>query len=209
MSHNADMRPISSPILWLLCCFPAIQAPAQTAVRVSAQVGSFHVAVANFFGVPQREVIVIRERRIPDDEIPVALFIAQYARVAPAAVVDLRLRGRSWWDISVHFGIGPDVYYVPVAVAPGPPYGKAYGYYRKPRNQWRTIVLADTDIVNLVNLRFLSGHYRVPPERVVALRSKNKGFIAIHAELGTGRQAGRADDVGKGAGKGKGKGHSK
>ena len=54
---------------------------AQTNVSVSARIGDFHVAVANYYEVPEREVIVIRERRIRDDEIPVALFIARQARV--------------------------------------------------------------------------------------------------------------------------------
>ena len=106
----------------------ADRAHAQTAVSASVQIGDFHVTVANYYRVPEREVIVLRERRIPDDEIPVALFIAQRAAVPPASIVDLRLRGDSWWEISVRFGIEPDVYYVPVAVTPGPPYGKAYGH---------------------------------------------------------------------------------
>ena len=71
----------------------ADRAHAQTAISASVQIGDFHVAVANYYRVPEREVIVLRERRIPDDEIPVALFIAQRAVVAPATIVDLRLRG--------------------------------------------------------------------------------------------------------------------
>ena len=209
MHHNANMRLKSSLVAWPLLFLPALATPAETAVSVSGQVGGFHISVANYFGLPEREVILLRERRIPDNEIPVVLFIAQQARVAPAAVMDFRQRGTSWWDISVHFGIGPDLYYVPVVGAPGPPYGKAYGYYKKPRDQWRTIVLDDADIVNLVNLRFLSGHHKVPPERVIDLRSKNKGFVSIHADLGTGRPYRRADNVWKGAGNGKGKGHKK
>src|SRR5688572_20158980 len=57
----------------------ADRAHAQTPFSVSAHIGDFHVAVANYYHVPEREVIVIRERRIPDDEIPVALFIARHA----------------------------------------------------------------------------------------------------------------------------------
>ena len=149
--------------LSLLAVAPAIgdRADAQTAFSVSAHIGDFHVAVANYYRVPEREVIVIRERRIPDDEIPVALFIARHASVPWATVVNMRLRGHSWWDISVRFGLAPEVYYVPVAVTPGPPYGRALGHYKKKgRQQWKTIVLSDADIVNLVELRFLSEHYR-------------------------------------------------
>ena len=134
----------------------AERAFAQTAYSVSANIGNFHVAVANYYQVPEREVIVIRERRIPDDEIPVALFIARHAGVPWGRVVDMRMRGDSWWDISVRLGVRPDVYYVPVTVVSGPPYGRALGHYKnKHRKQWSTIVLSDADMVNLVELQFL------------------------------------------------------
>lgn len=185
------------------------RAHAQTAISASVQIGDFHVAVANYYRVPEREVIILRERRIPDDEIPVALFIAQRAAVRPATIVDLRLRGNSWWDISVHFGLEPDVYYVPVAVTPGPPYGKAYGHYKKPRNRWNTIVLSDADIVNLVQLRFLSDHYHVPPERIIELRRDQGDFVAIHVEVSGRRSAGAKGDHRGSNGNGRGRGRGR
>jgi hypothetical protein len=198
----------------------AASAHAQTAFSVSAHIGDFHVAVANYYHVPEREVIVIRERRIPDDEIPVALFIARHAGVPWMRVVDMRLRGDSWWNISVRLGVSPDVYYIPVAVAPGPPYGRALGHYKnKHRKQWSTIVLSDADVVNLVELRFLSEHYKVPPERIIELRGKDRDFVAIHSEVrGRGNAGGgnagggrdvktsRDDDSRGNAGRGKGRG---
>jgi hypothetical protein len=201
----------------LLAISPALgdRAGAQTAVSVSARIGDFHVAVANYYHVPEREVVVIRERRIPDDEIPVALFIAREASVPWARVVEMRLRGDSWWNISVRFGLGPDVYYVPVAVTPGPPYGRALGHYKKKhRKEWRTIVLTDADIVNLVELRFLTEHYRVAPERVIALRSDDRDFVAIHADVRGRRSRDSHDDDDdhdgdKHGGRGKGRGHGK
>src|SRR5688572_3790044 len=96
----------------MLVSVAALPLQSETAVAVSAQTGNFQLAVSSFFGVPNREVVVIRERRIPDDEIPLALFISQHAHVPPASVVELRTRGKSWWDISMHFGVGPEVYYV-------------------------------------------------------------------------------------------------
>ena len=193
------------------------RADAQTPFSVSAHIGDFHVAVANYYHVPEREVIVIRERRIPDDEIPVALFIARHAGVPWGRVVDMRLRGDSWWNISVRLGVSPDVYYVPVAVVSGPPYGRALGHYKKKhRKEWRTIVLTDADVVNLVELRFLSEHYRVPPERIIELRGKNRDFVAIHSEVRGGKNSDRRDDGegnsqgnGKRSGKGNGKGRGR
>jgi hypothetical protein len=203
-------------VLSVVTVAPAIgadHASAQTAFSVSAHIGDFHVAVANYYHVPEREVVVIRERRIPDDEIPVALFIASRAGVPWARVVDMRLRGDSWWNISVRLGLGPEVYYVPVAVMPGPPYGRALGHYKKKhRKEWRTIVLTDADVVNLVELRFLSEHYGVPPERIIELRNHDRDFVAIHAEVrgkgdhGRGGEARTSEDY-RGKGKGRGKGH--
>jgi len=192
----------------------AERAFAQTAYSVSANIGNFHVAVANYYQVPEREVIVIRERRIPDDEIPVALFIARHAGVPWGRVVDMRLRGDSWWNISVRLGVQPDVYYVPVTVVSGPPYGRALGHYKnKHRKQWSTIVLSDADMVNLVELQFLSEHYRVAPERIIEMRGRDRDFVAINAEFRGGSGGGgkgRDDQDGNSQGKGKGsKGHGK
>ena len=178
----------------LASIFPSRVTSAQTAVSVSAQIGDFHIAVANYYHVPEREVVVIREQRISDDELPVVLFIAREARVPPARVIEMRQRGRSWWDISVHFGLRPDVYYVPVAYAPGPPYGRAYGHYKKPRSQWKTIVLADDDVVNLVQLRFLSEHYRIPPEQVMEARGRNQHVTVMYSDIGKRHRAGHTDD---------------
>ncbi len=192
----------------------ADRAFAQTAFSVSAHIGDFHVAVANYYEVPEREVIVIRERRIPDDEIPVALFIARHAGVPWTRVVDMRLRGDSWWDISVRLGVSPEVYYVPVAVVSGPPYGRALGHYKKKhRKEWRTIVLTDADVVNLVELRFLSEHYHVAPERIIELRGKDRDFVAINYEVrGRGKDSDRRDNEdgnSQGNGKRSNKGHGK
>ena len=192
----------------------ADRAFAQTAFSVSAHIGDFPVAVANYYQVPEREVIVIRERRIPDDEIPVALFIARHAGVPWTRVVDMRLRGDSWWDISVRLGVSPEVYYVPVAVVSGPPYGRALGHYKKKhRKEWRTIVLTDADVVNLVELRFLSDHYHVAPERIIELRGKDRDFVAINYEVrGRGKDSDRRDNQdgnSQGNGKRSNKGHGK
>jgi hypothetical protein len=204
------MRQSARVLLVMGALFVPDRVDAQTPFSVSAQVGNFHVAVANYYQVPQREVIVLRERRIRDDELPVVLFIAQRARVRPATIVDMRLRGMSWWDISVRYGIRPEVYYVPVVVTPGPPYGKAWGHYKKkPRKQWDTIVLADDEVVNLVHVRFLSDYYDVPPERVIEVRGHHPDYVAVNYEVARGRSGHHDDDDDQGEDRGNGKGKGK
>jgi hypothetical protein len=147
-------------------------------------VKGFYLAIGETYRVPEKEVMVIRERRIPDDELPVVFFIARLGRVNSSAVVEFRLGGKSWFEVARHFGVGPDAFYVEFRDEPAPPYGKAWGYYRKhPRSQWNRIVLADDDVINLVNLRFMTERYRCTPDEVVKLRASKKGFIAIHSEV--------------------------
>ena len=204
------MRQSARVLLVMGALFVPDRVDAQTPFSVSAQVGNFHVAVANYYQVPQREVIVLRERRIRDDELPVVLFIAQRASVTPATIVDMRLRGMSWWDISVRYGIRPEVYYVPVVVTPGPPYGKAWGHYKKkPRKQWDTIVLADDEVVNLVHVRFLSDYYDVPPERVIEVRGHHPDYVAVNYQVARGRSGHHDDDDDQGEDRGNGKGKGK
>lgn len=154
-----------------------------TSMTVAARVSDFQSAVSDYFHVTARDVAVIRDRRIRDEDLPVVLFIAQRASLAPATVVDLRLRGYSWWDISVRYHLDAEAYYVPVAGTPGPPFANAYGYYRKPRSQWNTIVLADADVVNLVNLLFLTEHYHVSAQRVIEVRGRSGDFVAVEHEV--------------------------
>ena len=130
-------------------------------------------------------------------KIPVVFFIAQRAHVAPSTICDMRLQGESWMEISLHFGLGPEVYYVPVSEVYGDPYEQVYTYYReKPRTEWRTIRLSDDDIVNVVNLRFVSEQQGYDPPQVMKMRSEGKSFMKINEEV-KARKHGRGDERGK------------
>jgi hypothetical protein len=186
-------------------------------------VNGFHLSVGDYYHVPEREVLVVRKRGIPDDELPVVFLLASRARVAPGAIIDLRLGGMSWMDITLRHHLTPEIYYVPVNGAKvGPPYGKAYGHYKKhPKNDWKKIRLSDSDVVNMANLKFMSEHYGYPPEKVMQMRSEGQRFVAINDSIQKEKHGKHAkhkdsdfDDDGGGkekdkqekhAGKGKGK----
>lgn len=196
---------------------------AQKQVDVGVSIGdkglkSFYLSIEEYYKVPEREVIVIKERRIPDEEIPVVFYIAKRARVTPETIIDLRLGGMTWIDITFRYGLSPEIFYVPVkeveVVEIGPPYGKAYGYYKnKPKKEWKSIVFTDDDVINLVNLRFISEHYGYPPEAVIKMRSKGKSFVTLNDEVRLEKKERKGkhseSERGKGGGKGKGKGKSK
>jgi hypothetical protein len=175
-------------------------------------VKGFYLAVGDFYRVPERDVVRVRERRVRDDELPVVFFLATRAQVAPDVIIDLRIgEGRSWLEIGARYGLGPEVYYVPLERDPGPPYGKAYGYYKnKPRKSWNEIALSDADIVNLVNLKFVSGQYGYSADQVAAMRAKGDNFVNIHGKVkaskakNSGAKQASTGEKGKGSpGKGK------
>lgn len=187
------MRPAIALLTLALLSFTAPVAYSDTRMDIGASftnggMSGFYFALGDYYRVPERDVMFIRDRHIPDYDIPVVLFIAQRAHVAPGAIMDLRLSGRSWMDITLHFGLGPDIYYVPVKKVYGPPYGHAYGHYKnKHRKDWHKIRLADHEVVDMVNLRFMSEHYGRPPEEVMRMRSGGKNFSAINDEFRRGK----------------------
>lgn len=164
-----------------------MSSPARASVDIGISIGDegirdFYLSIGDYYHVPEREVIIIRERNIPDEEIPVVFFLAKRARVSPAGIVDLRLRGMTWMDITLHYHLTPEIFYVPVKVRP--PYGKAYGHYlNKPRKKWKRIVLRDDDVVDLVNLKFISEHYRYPAAEVMKKRFDGWNFVMIHDDV--------------------------
>jgi hypothetical protein len=144
----------------------------------------FHLSVGSHYGIARVEVEKVRRRSLPDDDVAVVLFIAKRAGMAPIKIADLRLKGLSWMDITLKFGLTAEIYHVAFQADPGPPYGKAYGYYKNtPRKKWGKISLADVDIINLVNLKVLVEQHGVAPTKLLKMKKSGKSFAGINADL--------------------------
>ncbi len=166
----------------------------------------FYLAIGDHYGVAPQRAVDLRDRyRCADEDVPVVYFIAARAHVEPSAVISLRIQRMSWLDIAFHYHLTPDIFFVPVSAEPvGPPYGHAYGYYRKygPSRNWKKVALSDREVVDLVNLRFMSEHYRMSPEAVMAMRAREGKFVVINDEIQKGHAKGQGNNQ-KGNGKGK------
>lgn len=144
----------------------------------------FYLAIGDHYEVKEKEVVFVREQKVPDDELPVVFFLSRHAGVAPAIVVKLRLGGKSWMDIAFHYGLTAEIFYVQFDGDPGPPYGKAWGHFKKKkRTDWGSIRFTDVDIVNFVNLKFVSEKYGHTPAEIVKMRAKGDNFVAIHKKV--------------------------
>lgn len=127
-------------------------------------------AVAEFFEMPQNEVSILAEWRLPPDEIPVVIFVARRAGISPEALVALRESGRAWGDLTRRYRVDASHFHVPLPNAADPgPLAAAYEQFRSvPTARWREIALGDGDIVGLVNLRVLAQTLGQPPERILS-----------------------------------------
>ncbi|MFQ5669021.1 MAG: hypothetical protein ACE5HD_00720 [Acidobacteriota bacterium] len=113
----------------------------------------------------------------PERDLPVLLFLASESGRPLSFILDLRLAGASWWEIRARLGVHPDRILVPLSHDPGPPYGKAYGYYRKhPGHRRSAIVVNDSEFADWVGVRILSKAYGVEPSVVLEARRSGTSF---------------------------------
>jgi hypothetical protein len=204
----------------------AAQLPAPPGLPAPPPLPDLQVAVHATFGLPEPEIGHLLQGGLPDEDLPVVGFLSVQLGQPVETIVKLHRTGLTFLDIALKFGHGPELFYVPFDADPGPPYGRAWGYYHNtPRARWRTIRLPDVDVVNLVNLRLCSDYYGVRPARIVELRRGGHRFGEIHRTLAdeTGRHGhgekgehgkrhpqkakGHGKDGGHGHGKGGGHGH--
>lgn len=164
-----------------------------------------------------------------DDYAPVAAFIAAKAVVSPAEVNKIFINSnKDWYKVMLHFNIAPSSLFLPVPANynVGPPYGNAYGYWKKHRkNPHYNIVLNSNDIFNLVNLNIIHSYYKTPVTDIIKYRGEGNSFKWIiknqHAyknkvkvqikekNQGQGKDKDKGNDKDKDNGKDKDKGKGK
>lgn len=171
----------------LLMVFLAVDSRAEVNIGLSADqdgIKEFYLSVGTHYGAREADIEKVRARSLPDDEMAVVFFLSNRLEMSPIFLVDLRLSGKSWLEITLKYGLSPEIYYVKFASDPGPPYGKAWGHYKNtPRKKWHQIHLADTDIINLVNLKFLVDKYQCSPEKIVRMKKEGKSFAKMNGEF--------------------------
>jgi len=175
-----------------------------------------------YFGISSRyfdrEPAVVRhwaDRYHNPDDLAVALFIARRSSCSLDAVFNRRSSGSNWWQVGLHCGVPADVWFVPVRRDPGPPYGRAYGYWRKHRHEHdRAYRLSDADARNLVAVRMIHEYYGVPVEVAMDWRSSGSDLRTLvnreyRKRHGGGERAASSGHGGKDKDHGREKGHGK
>ena len=166
------------------------------------------------YPLPRPQVApVFRELRNPYDDYPVLAFIAFHGHVDIGTVWAFRRNEHSWFQCMLHFGVRPDALFVALPHDPGPPYGKAYGHWRKHGDKMKPKMVRDEDVRFWVRTRTAARFARVTPsqawewhqqgrayERVTSARYKEQNPGRGH---GKGQPPGHANKPGRGHGQDK------
>lgn len=159
---------------------------------------SFHMSMGHYYGVSDSHVSFFISNGWHDDDISVAFFLASHSGVGYKTIFRYRADGMSWLDITYKLKLHPDVFYYN---AGGPPYGKAYGYYGKPKSKWKKMKFKDRQITDIVNTRFISESQGRTPKSVMKMRGQGKSFKSVHGSKG-GSKGGKVYNGSKGGSKG-------
>jgi hypothetical protein len=168
-----------------------LAAPAATAgvdvsfgasVRLDDDTDLFFAVSSRYFDRDRRAVDDWGRRFKDPDDLAVFLFLSKRSGKSPDLIFSMRNQGLSWWEVGARIGVPADAWFVPVRRDPGPPYGKAYGYWKKQRHDPRqTFVLVDADARNLVAVRMLHEYYGVSVETAMEWRASGKDLRALSA----------------------------
>ncbi len=130
----------------------------------------------------------------PEDDFPVIAFLAYHSHRSPTFILNLRREGYTWSDIFFQVNVSPSVLFVAMDRDPGPPYGKAWGYWKKhdrpgTRIRYR---FADRDVVGLVKVQTAARHFGTSPFSVVEAQRggrRPEAFMAQRWKEKNGRPA--------------------
>lgn len=184
---------------------------ASLALKISDDARFFLNVTNRYYGSSQQAVGVLARCGDPADDFPVVMFMAQASGRRADAILAMRAKSIAWSDVMVRLQVPSDRLFAGLDRDPGPPYGHAWGHWKKIRGRGEKpaqIVLDDRTVQDLVRLQIASGALRVNPYTIVSERQQGMTvdrFVVIHSQP-SGAVA--AKNV-KGARPGKGQGHKK
>lgn len=181
----------------LVACGVAAQAGVDVNFGANIHAGDdahlFVSITSRYFDREPRDVERWQERCYPDpDDLAVALFLGGNGDMDPDAIFALRKQGLGWFEISQRCHVPVVAFFPAVARDPGPPYGKAYGHWRKYRRDKRHVMkLSDDEIRHLVGARVIHEYYGVPLETAMKWRASGRDVRSVMVREYRSRHGGR------------------
>jgi hypothetical protein len=153
-----------------------------TKIRAADDSELFMAIASRYFGRDPADVRDWRSRYRDPDDAAVALFLSARSGKNQDAVSRLRSGGRSWWEVGRKLEVQPADWFVPCPYRPGPPYGNAYGYWRKyESNHKHRFELKDREARDLVAVRMLHDYYGMSPAEAMKWRAGQQDVQSLMA----------------------------
>jgi hypothetical protein len=138
-----------------------------------------NLAVGNY-GYPRTMIEPVLPRvRYVEQDLPVILFLADISGRPIDAIVDLRAGGLGWSVVFSRVGVPYDVLFVGLERDPGPPYGKAWGHWKK---NPKRLALSDSDIASLVNVQVGHRVTGISAYEIARARGQGKSIATVVAD---------------------------
>ena len=193
--------------------FAGIDIDLGVAAKIDDRTDLYFSISSRYFDQDRETVSYWGARYRDPDDLAVVLFIRRHSGRSLDELYALRQqRGLTWWEIAVRFGVPAEAWFVPVERNPGPPYGKAYGHWKKHKHDRRTpVVLSDADLRNLVAVRMVHEYYGVSVDIAMEWRSEGRDLRLLMTDEYKKRHGNPHDNTAVASGNNKkpGKGHGR
>lgn len=142
-------------------------------------------AVSGYFDISLENVQAALDNNIAAEELPVLFFVANQSDADPAELSGLRNEGQAWQQIASGQGLMAGDFYVHYTDRiEGAAFQTTYAKFEGlTRDEFDKVQLNDTDIVNLVNLKFLYKHYKYSQRLIMNWVADGKTFPEIHQRV--------------------------
>lgn len=218
---NASRPYLAATLLLAAAALAAAAAPvaqagdlfydATLALNISEDARFFLNVTNRYFRAPEPQAVkVLKACPRPDSDYPVVMLLAQASGRRADTVVALRQKGLPWSEVMVRLQIPPDRFFAGLDRDPGPPYGHAWGHYRKAKRGTKNPAsFDDLMVADLARLQIASGALRISPYTIIAERRNGvsiERFVVIRSQpsgAAPAKSKGTKDRPARGVGHGK------
>ncbi len=146
---------------------------AETTVRIGAGTSGFEFGFLYSDHYHAEETVVHQcVDWVGEPDLVVALQLSKVSGIELDVIVEWRRQGVAWYEITHRCHRSTEVYRVDLDRDSGPPYGRAWGYWKKHPKQ--DIVLSDDEIRAFAALKAMSDYTGQPASQIVTQRKQGR-----------------------------------
>lgn len=189
------------------------------ALFCSAQLINVDVKVGLFVDTyqPRLDVPTFQSRYdISNGDMEYLIFLKRHSSLSYADLWKMRLKQGAWWWVMDKLGISPDLVMPKFGKDHGPPYGKAWGYWRnktsgpgnahplgKNNGKKGKAPYSDADLLDLARVKTMAKYSGKSPDDVVKAKKSAGGWDSCVKKEKAAKNKGKDSGLDKGKSKGK------